>query len=25
VAVIAVALACFGVYCFAWARHLRST
>ncbi|MDX6325120.1 MAG: hypothetical protein QOK15_1474 [Nocardioidaceae bacterium] len=22
---IALALACFGVYCFAWARHLRST
>jgi hypothetical protein len=25
VGAIALALACFGVYCFAWARHLRST
>jgi hypothetical protein len=25
VALIAVALACFGLYCFAWARHLRRT
>lgn len=25
VGAIAVALACFGLYCFAWARHLRST
>ena len=25
VGAVAVALACFGLYCFAWARHLRST